>query len=595
MRRPRLALLAVLVAAAALAQETDVILRAMQDEMERSRALKVMSPEQYYIEYALHDGESISATATLGALLSSRRIAFRMPRIQIRVGDYGFDDTNFVGSGYYSGTRYDVDEFPLDDSYPVLRQHLWLATDAAYKAAAEAFSMKRAALRGLAVTEQVPDFGRTAPVRLLSGTRPPRLDDAPWVARTRRLSALFRDYPAVMASSVSFDGEAGLLYLVTSEDTRIRVREGSCVLRVRATAQAPDGMPLRDAAAQFASDPERLPPEAELERATREVAVNLTALAGAPAGEAYSGPVLFEGAAAGQLLAQLLGNNLAVPRRPLTLPGRPLNFASSELEARLGARILPEWIDVVDDPTQAEWRGRPLFGHYEVDLEGVAPQPVSVVEKGVLKNFLLTRQVVKGLGVSNGHARLPGSFGAKAAGIGNLFVRASGGVSASELKKKLIDLCRERNKPYGILVRKLDFPSSASLGELRRLLAGMAQTGARPVSLPILVYRVYADGREELVRGLRFRGLNPRALKDVVAASDETFVFDYYDHNAPLAVIGGAAFVSEASVIAPSLLIDDVELERDQQELPRPPLVPAPALTALDPVGVPAPASGGRN
>lgn len=581
MRRRCLRLLPILLALPALAQD-DVILRAMQDELQRSRGLRAISSDQpYYIEYALHDGENLSGSATLGALIGSRRIRYRLPRIQVRIGDYKFDNTNFVGADFYSGTRYDTGQFPLDRSYGVLRQHLWLATDVAYKAALEAFSRKRAALRNVTLSEQLPDFAKAPPLERLESIRPFGLpDEAAWVARARRLSAVFLDYPSVAGSTVDFEGGQGTLYLVTSEGARIRVPEGMMTVRARAIAQAPDGMLLRDAVVFQSLDALRLPPDAELERGVRQVAENLSALVQAPVGEPYSGPVLFEGMAGPQLLAEVLGKNLAVPRRPVMLPGRPFPFQSSELKGRLGVRILPAWMDVVDDPTQAEWRGRPLFGHYAVDLEGVAPQPLVLVEKGVLKNFLLTRQPVKGFEASNGRARLPGSFGAKAAGFGNLFVRASEGMPAAALKKKLIDVCRERNKPYGMIVRKLDFPSSASFDEVRRLLAGMAESGggARPVSLPVLAYRVYADGREELVRGLRFRGLNTRSLKDILAASEETQVFDFQDNNVPFALMGAASFVSEASIVAPSILVDDLEMVPAQGDLPKPPVVPAPAL-----------------
>jgi len=241
-------------------------------------------------------------------------------------------------------------------------------------------------------------------------------------------------------------------------------------------------------------------------------------------------------------------------------------------------RILPEWMDVADDPTQREWRGRPLFGHYSVDLEGVAAAPLVLVEKGTLKNFLLTRQPVKGFAGSNGRARLPGPFGAKTATFGNLFVRAAQTVAAAELRQRLLELCRQRNKPYGIVIRKMDFPSSASLEELRRIMAAAATSGARPVSSPILAYRLYADGREELVRGLRFRNLNTRAFRDILAASEETHVFDFLDSGAPMGITAGAGYLAECSVIAPSILVDDLELERPQEELTRPPLVPPPPL-----------------
>jgi TldD protein len=579
----RLLLLLPLLAALPAPAQDDVILRAMQDELERSRGLRAVSPEQpYYIEYSVHDGDSISASATLGALINSRRVNYRLPRIQVRVGDYKFDNTNFIGTDFYSGTRYDVDQFPLDASYPVLRHHFWLATDVAYKGAVEAYSRKRAALKNVTLSEELPDFARAAPLVHIEDIRPGSPDEAPFVARVRRLSAVFLNFPDLHSSVADFEGGRSMRYLVTSEGTKVRVAEEMISFRARATAQAQDGMMLRDAVVFNSLEPEGLPPEAEMERAIRQVGENLSALVRAPAGEAYSGPVLFEGVAGPQVLAELLGENLAVPRKPVTLPGRPFPFAASELEGRLGVRVLPEWMDVVDDPTQKEWNGRRLFGFYTVDLEGVEPKPLVLVEKGVLRNFLLTRQPVRAFEASNGRARMPGSFGAKAAGFGNLFVRAAESVPAPELRKKLLDICAQRSKPYGMIVRKMDFPSSASFSEVRRLLTGMAQSGgsARPVSVPILAYRVYRDGREELVRGLRFRGLNARSLRDIVAASDETQVFDFLDNTAPFALMGGAGFVSETSIVAPSILVDDLEMEKAQEQLPNPPIVPPPPLAS---------------
>ena len=565
---------------AAFAQE-DVLLRAMQDELQRSRALRAVNPEQpYYIEFGLEDGENISGSATLGALVGSHSTRYRMPHVQVRVGSYQFDNTDFIGSDLYSGTRYELDPFPLEPAYLVLRHHFWLATDTAYKAAVEAYARKRAALKNMTLSEQWPDFSKAAPLERLENVHPVAPPLADWAARARRLSTVFLDYPGVLSSQVDFEGGAGAFYLVTSEGARIRIPQSMMSLRVRATAQAPDGMQLRDALVFQSLDLGALPPEAEMERGLRQVAANLGALALAPSGEAYSGPVLFDGTAGPQLLAEVLGKNLALPRRPVMPPGRTSSFPSSELEGRLGVRILPEWMSVVDDSTQKEWRGRPLFGYYTVDMEGLAPQRLVLVDKGILKGFLLTRQPVKTFEASNGHARLPGSFGAKTASFGNLFVSASESLPAAELRKKLMAMCQERGKPYGIVVRKMDFPSSAGFGEVRRMLAGMAQSGgsAHPVSLPILVYRVYADGREELVRGLRFRGLTSRSLKDIVAASEELQVFDFQENNAPFAVMDGSGYIAETSIVAPSILVDDLELEKEQEELPKPPIVPPPPL-----------------
>src|SRR5580704_6817911 len=171
---------------------------------------------------------------------------------------------------------------------------------------------------------------------------------------------------------------------------------------------------------------------------------------------------------------------------------------------------------------------------------------------------------------------MTGAFGADGPGVGNLFVRATQTIPLTDLKKKLMDLCRQRNKPYGILVRKLDYPSSASIEELRRLTQSGGNT--RPVTLPLLVYRVYPDGKEELVRSLRFRGVSTRSLKDIVAASDENYVFDFIDSNAPFALMGAGSFTTSASVIAPSLLFDELELEPVQEETPKLPIVAPPTL-----------------
>ena len=255
---------------------------------------------------------------------------------------------------------------------------------------------------------------------------------------------------------------------------------------------------------------------------------------------------------------------------------------ASELDGRVGSRILPEWIDVVDDPTQKEWRGRTLMGAFTLDLEGQLPMPVQVIEKGVLKDILRTRQPVRGFEGSNGHARLGGGFGAKTAFLSNLFVQARQTSTAAELKKRLIESATARNKPYAILIRKMDYPSSASYGELQRLAGSMAQSGGttRPVSPPILVYRIYADGKEELVQGLRLRNFSVRSFRDIVAASDESVAYDFIGNLAPFSLMGAGGYVAPATVIAPAVLFEELELEHPQEERPTLPVVPPPPLIA---------------
>jgi len=581
MKRLSVALLAILAASAWSQQSaaTDPELQAMRDEMARARQMSLNElGAPYFIQYLIDESSNFAVSASLGGILSKHLETMREPEVRVRVGDYAFDNTNYTGAGFNFGARYDLGRFPIENRYDVLRRYLWLQTDSAYKSAVEAISRKRAALRNITQSEKLNDFDKAAPVKRLTPLPKLNIDTARWTDRTRAVSALFAKYPEVKNSSVEFESSAGGFTLVNSEGSEVREPETVSFMRIRAVAQAADGMTLRDEVTFHATDPARLPNEAETDRAVQSLAEGVVALSKAPRGEDYSGPVLFEGKAGAQIMAEVLGRNLALTRRVVSEGGRGGATQPSELEGRIGARVLPEFFDVVDDPSQTEWHGRPLFGHYNVDREGVAPTPVKVVEKGVLKGYLLTRQPVRGYEESNGRARMPGSFGASTASISNLFVRPSETVPAAELKKKLIELCAARGKPYGIIVRKMDFPSSASFEEVRRLLQG-AQ-GGRPVSLPLQVYKVFPDGHEELVRGLRFRGMNARSLKDILAAGDDSAVFEFMDNAAPFALIGASGFTAEAAVIAPSLLIDDLELHPLEDELPKLPVVPAPDLTS---------------
>jgi hypothetical protein len=556
--------------------DDDAVLRAMRDEVARSMKLSVPGLEApYFVQYRLTDGDNLMVAATMGGVVTHRRTRYRIPEFQVRVGDYKFDNTNYAGFGF--GSRYDIDRFPLEGDYAVLRRFFWLGTDSAYKSAVEGIARKRAALRNMTVSEQLNDFAKAEPIKMLRPLRPLAIDEDDWVRRVRALSAIFLDFPEIRFSSVDLEAGQGGLYLANSEGSEMRVAEGTTYLRARASAQARDGMLVRDAVVFHALDATRMALEPEMRRSISALAANVTALARAPRGEDYNGPVLFEGVAAAQLFAEVLGRNFALTRRPVVEPGRPAMSSPSELEGRQGARIVPEWISITDDPTQSEWRGRPLFGFYEADREGVPGQALRLVEKGVLKSFLMTRQPVRGYEGSNGHARLPGSYGAQAAGVSNLFVNAGETVSMGALRKQLLDTIRARNKPYGVIVRKMDFPSSASFDEARRLLSGQSGS-SRPVSLPILVYKLYVDGREELVRGLRFRGLNARSFKDLMAAADDSNVFEYFDNSAPFALMDGSSYASESCVVAPSILIDDLELHPLQDELPKLPVAPPPAI-----------------
>ncbi len=533
----------------------------MKDELKRSGELIRLGLEPpYYMEYRVEDTVSHGIGASLGALLESADGHYRVPTVRVRVGNYTFDNTNHIYSEAYAGSRYDPERLPLDDNYLAIREVFWLATDREFKTAEDAIARKRSSLKNMSLPDALPDFSKAPPAQLILPIERKPVDLEAWKKEIIKLSAIFGAYPQVLSSGVEMQTSQSTNYIVNNEGTVLRLPEDMAYIHVLARGLAVDGTSIADAQTFEAFAADDLPAEAELIRASKELAEHVTALSQAPAGEAYDGPVLFEAPAAAQLFEELLGDNFKLTRKPISDPGRAPRLVSSEFENRVGSHVLPEWMDVVDDSTMTKFGGHTLLGHYQYDVEGIAPQPVTLVEKGVLKSFLLTRTpVFKDFAGSNGHARFSGLFGTQAPGFGNLFIRASQTTPAAGMKQKLIDMCKERSKPYGILIRKLD-ASSASHG------------ASHSVTAPLLAYRVYPDGREELVRSLEFHGISTRSLKDIVAASDENFVLDLIDANVQ------GSFITTASVISPGVLFEELELSPIQEETPKPPIVPAPPL-----------------
>lgn len=574
-----LLVLAALAPLAAQAPSDDIVLRAMRDEIVRAKQLAIAGVERpYYIEFALEDSQNASIVCSAGALISSVENLQRTVRVQVRVGDYSFDNTNYVFSDFFGG-RQTGTRAPAENVYGALRHAFWLAADRSYKGALEAIARKRAALRNLTVQDKLDDFSKAEVVRVHMPVERVPIDRDGWAQRLKELSAVLAAETRVHSSTVDLEVAQAIQYFLDSEGTETRTPETIFAVRLRAEGQAGDGMPVRDSLVMQARSLAALPPAAEMRRRSEQVARNVAALSAAPPGEDYAGPVLVEGVAAPQLIAQVLGANLHLPRRPVTEPGRPHPSApASELEGRIGSRIMPDWMDVLDDPAQERWRGIELFGYYRVDMEGVVPRPVLVVEKGVVTTYLTTRQPVRGFPDSNGRARLTGMFGAKTAAISNLFVKARQAVPAASLRQQFIEMIRQRAKPYGMILRKLDFPSTMPIEELRKLSASGSERGGggRLLSPPVLAYRVYPDGREELVRGLTIRGMTVRSLRDIVAASDEDEVFSFMNNTAPLAVIAGASYVTASAVVAPALLLEDMELEKRTEDWPKLPVVPPP-------------------
>jgi hypothetical protein len=562
------------------APEDDVVLKALRDELKRARDLKLPGTDPiYYVEFALDDLESISASASLGALLRSHSSRSRIPRLQVRVGDHSFDNSNYVFTDFFVRPG---GQTPLEDNYDVLRHYFWLAADRTFKGSVEAIARKRSALRNVTQQEKLNDFAKAEPYQYHAARSKAVRKDDEWRKLARELSAVFLDFPKITGSQVDVEIGYSTSYLVNTEGTELRFPDNLFYVRARASAQAADGMPVRDATVFLSRTLERLPDSAALRHGVLDVARHVTVLASAPVGEDYSGPVLVEGMASGQLFAHVVGANLGLTRRPVTEPGRPAPAPANEFEGRIGSKILPEWLDVIDDPSSEEWNREQLQGTYAVDMEGVVPKPLTVIEKGTLKALLLTRQPVRGFEGSNGRARLPGAFGAKAAVFSNLIVKAGETSSPGELKKKLLEMISQRGKPHGLIIRKFDFPFAGSFDELRRLGAAAGQRGSsRPSILPALAFRVYPDGREELVRGLRLRSLNVRSLRDIAAAGSSESIFHFIGNGTPIPMMATSGYISTHSVVAPSVLFEDLELDKREEDWPKLPLVPPPDLPSV--------------
>ncbi len=557
--------------------DSDPLLRAMQAEIRRARLLVSYGVAPFFVEIGVNQSESVTLASSLGASFAPRLSRVRVQQPLVRVGAPAFDNTGYVGSDAYSGTRFDSELIPLDDDLLSLRASFWLGIDRAYKTAVEALGKKQAAFNYFAVRDRLPDFESAPRLILLRDLHAPPFDQAQWNERVRALTAVFRGRPGVLSADADLMWGVGAFYYNNSEGTLLRVPDRLATLQLRASAALEKGGQVYHGVQFTALLPSGLPGDAALRRAASETASQLEALAAAPPGEAYTGPVLFEPGAAAQLVAEVFGQELALMRKPVAEQGRNVVIPESGLENKIGSRVLPLWMSLRDDATLKEWNGLPLAGFYEADLEGVAPAPVTLVDKGLLRNYLSTRQPVKGGSGPNGHARLPGPFGTRTARPGNLFVEAGQTVPEAALRQRLLEMVKQQGKPYALLVRRMDFPSVATGSEAREMLRRQMRSGGpRQFSAPLLLVRLYADGREELVRGLRFRNLSVRNFRDILAAGDSPALFNYVDNGAPMALAGAGNFIVGCSAVAPALLFEELELEPHADETARPPLVPPP-------------------
>ena len=589
---------------AAEQQDNDHTLQAMRDEMARSKArleLKIPNSDQpvrpFYIEYRLLDLDVREIVAEFGDLLSSTHTRNRFMNVEGRVGSYKLDSSNFASDDAFRGFIGPTGSVGIDRDYDSLRQDLWIATDQAFKEAVDTYSRKKGYLSSLARPSDIDDFSKAEPVQLIEPLETPDWTNRNWEQEARETSAVMRAFSQIHESRVSYYLVYATEYLLTSEGTEIRQNRRFAAIEAGMNAVADDGVPVNHYYATYAVRPAELPNVDTVRKNLNVACTELMALRSAPPAQDYTGPVLFEARAAAPLLAEVLSPAINGARPPISFSPVLEQMLTglggkSDWVGRLGARVLPSTLTLVDDPGAKEFKGTPLLGGYGVDEEGVRGQKVTVIENGVLKGELMSRRPGRDFEQSNGHGRAAFLNDAKPT-MSNLIFTSSETLSPADLRKKFLDECRAEKSSeranYCLVVREMDNPALSLLhqddfSELLASFGGGAGTGDR---LPLIVYRIYPDsGREEIVRGARIIGLNTRALRNIAGIGSDSFVYNYMQTQAngfagtALSAFGSAQAGLPASVVAPSLLFDEVEVRGERAEAKRLPLLPPPPMTA---------------
>lgn len=561
MRLPSLviapAVLAFAAATLACAQDSDVVMRAMRDEMDRSmKQLTVENLEKpYFVSYRVVEMENVNVTAAFGALNGSNSGRSRHLTVEVRVGDYKLDSSHLFSFDIDNGTRLRVfngtTQLPLEDDYKELRRQIWLATDATYKTAVENLSKKRGIRQTRTGEDEADDFSKEDPAVTSYDLPAVKVSVADWEKEARMVSALFRQMPEIYTSSVLFNSFNRYTRYLTSEGTSYTRREPIVVFQGNAATQAKDGMQLADFLWVQGRTLAELPSEQELSTRLSRIGRELTELRQAEVLANYNGPVLVEGDAAIQLVRWNLIPSLVAMKR--TIPGMPgfqanQNQNENPFLDKVGARVLPEFLSLSDNPTINEYQKWHLAGFSKMDEDGIQSREVQLIQNGILKTLLASRDPVRGIDHSTG------SRHAGQASPSNLIMTVSNGLSNADLHTKFIEMVKQRNRPFGIVVRRMSNSNAATN--------------------VLLASKVFPDGHEEPIRGLQFAGFNAAAFKDIVAASSD-LNFLTVRYQPPAGQFGmmnaGEENFTPVSMLVPSLLFEDATM-RKIRALPNPPV-----------------------
>ena len=525
-------------------KNTDVVFRAIEDEMSRSlKELKWKSFDKpYFLEYVVEDVDSLAIQATFGALKRSRRNRSRLLFTQVRVGSYEFDSR--------AGFPFPL---PLDNDYNALRRAVWFSTDGSYKRAVNMFENVKAAKKRFADDEdddKVPSFSKEKPV--VSIEKPGKLvaNKELWEKRVREWSALFRSYPQFRDSSVNFYIRQTNRYLVNSEGTRILKPKLLVTVDIHASAVTKERLSVAPYRHIFATSYDEIPSVEKINEEIKGLTKDIETYESAKDfKDTYIGPAIFTEGASVQLFLQLLAPQLSgVGRGNLPLPIRLPGGGRSGFSDRIGRRVLPKFLSVIDDPTLTRFGDTRLAGSYKIDEEGVPAKPLTLIENGTLKTLLATRNPSKEIRSSNGRARGAG------ADMSNLIIKSEGGKSFAELKQMMIDECKDQGLPFGIIFRENNATFST-----------FSNAGS------VVAYKVYVeDGREELFKGAGVTDFSVRELRRMLAAGNDSYVFSLLINSS----YNGTG--TPASIVAPSVLLEEINLKKSRSSKVKPKLVTHP-------------------
>jgi TldD protein len=551
-----LCVLTLVFSAAAMKPVTSPVIQALRDELNRAMdTLQKESDPAYFISYEVSDLSRLNIDANLGALRSSNSNRARYLDIDVRIGDYEFDNTHQMRGGRSAGlapSYADPIAMPIEDDIDALKSVIWLETDRRYKTAVERW-MQVKANRAVRVEEEdaSPDFSKepvqTASLPLASF----KVDVSDWEDRLRRYSELFSRHPELLEGAASFSAAATNEYLVNSEGTSIQFGTLSFRLSLYARTKAEDGMDLYRFEAFDSHTISGMPDESTVQKTIERMVESLQALRSAPIIDPYTGPAILSGRAAGVFFHEIFGHRIEGQRQRSENEGQTFS-------RQINKPVLPGFLSVMDDPTSPRLAGVDLNGYYPFDDEGVSAQPVIVVENGILKNFLLSRLPLPGFAQSNGHGRKAPGY--RAAGRqGNLIVEASHPVPNNQLREMLIAEVKRQGKPFGLYFDDISGGFTTT---------DRSSPQAFQVT-PIMVYRIYADGRpDELVRGVDLIGTPLTSFSKIVAAGDKPEVFNGY--------CGAESGSIPVSAVSPAILTTQIEVQKKPTSSERLPILPPP-------------------